>query len=48
MVVTIRIAKESDANAVLNIYKPYVEKTAITFDYDIPSFENFKNRMKDI
>ena len=48
MVVTIRIAKESDANAVLNIYKPYVEKTAITFDYDIPSLENFKNRMKDI
>lgn len=38
----------SDAAELLEIYKPYVEKTAITFEYDVPSLEEFENRIKTI
>ena len=33
---TIRIADISDAAALLDIYAPYVENTAITFEYTVP------------
>ena len=33
----IRVAKEEDAEELLKIYAPYVEKTAITFEYEVPS-----------
>ncbi len=42
----IRAAKTSDAEALLAIYKPYIENTAITFEYDIPSVDEFANRIK--
>ena len=42
----IRVATIDDAKEILDIYAPYVEKTAITFEYDVPSFEEFKERMK--
>ena len=42
----IRTAKTSDAEALLAIYKPYIENTAITFEYDIPSIDEFANRIK--
>ena len=32
----IRTAHLSDAPALLKIYAPYVEKTAITFEYTVP------------
>ena len=35
----IRIATENDAEELLNIHAPYVEKTAITFEYEVPSLE---------
>ena len=35
--ITIRLAKASDAQALLEIYAPYVEHTAITFEYEVPS-----------
>ena len=35
----IRAATEEDAEALLAIYAPYVEKTAITFEYEVPSIE---------
>lgn len=35
--VTIRTAEEADAAALLSIYAPYVEKTAITFEYEVPT-----------
>lgn len=41
----IRIAKTDDAEALLAIYTPYVEKTAITFEYDAPSIDEFRNRI---
>lgn len=44
--VKIRVARIEDAQALLEIYKPYVEKTAITFEYEIPSLEEFKRRME--
>lgn len=37
-----------DAKELLEIYSPYVEKTAISFEYDIPSVEEFTERIKDI
>lgn len=44
--ITIRTATVSDAQALLNIYAPYVEHTAITFEYDVPSVEEFASRIK--
>ena len=41
----IRLAKTDDAEALLAIYTPYVEKTAITFEYDVPSIDEFRNRI---
>lgn len=37
-----------DAAALLSIYAPYVEKTAVTFEYDVPSEEAFSQRMETI
>lgn len=42
----IRIAKKEDAKELLAIYAPYVEKTAITFEYDVPTVEEFANRIE--
>ncbi len=41
----IRMASEEDAEALLEIYRPYVEKTAITFEYAVPSPEEFRRRI---
>lgn len=43
--ITIRMANPSDAQALLNIYAPYVINTAITFEYDVPSVEEFASRI---
>ena len=43
--ITIRMAEESDAKALLAIYAPYVEKTAVTFEYEVPTVLEFKNRI---
>lgn len=43
--VTIRPAVPDDAPALLNIYRPYVEHTAITFEYEVPSEEEFRRRI---
>ena len=44
--ITIRMANPADAQALLNIYAPYVEHTAITFEYDVPSAEEFASRIE--
>lgn len=44
----IRIATVEDSAALLDIYKPYVEKTAVTFEYEVPSLEEFSGRIKTI
>ncbi len=42
----IRVASPEDAPEILAIYAPYVEKTAITFEYDIPSLPEFRGRIE--
>ena len=42
----IRLAKKSDAAALLAIYAPYVENIAITFEYEVPTIEDFANRIE--
>ena len=42
---TIRMAAAEDAPALLDIYRPYVEHTAITFEYKVPSIEEFAARI---
>ena len=44
----IRNVKIDDAAALLEIYAPYVEKTAISFEYDVPSLEEFTERIRRI
>lgn len=44
--ITIRTAGESDAPALLNIYAPYIVNTAITFEYTVPSTEEFAGRIR--
>ena len=34
-----------DASELLSIYEPYVRNTAITFEYDVPTLEEFRNRI---
>ena len=46
--VLIRDAKLSDAPRLLEIYSYYVKNTAITFEYNVPSLEEFRHRMKNI
>ena len=43
--IEIRIASENDAEELLKIYAPYVENTAISFEYEVPSVEEFKRRI---
>lgn len=43
----IRMAKASDAEELLEIYRPYVINTAITFEYSVPSLEAFTQRIAD-
>lgn len=44
--IRIRSAKVEDAATILAIYKPYIEGTAITFEYDAPSVEEFAGRIR--
>lgn len=43
--ITIRDARIEDSRELLAIYKPYVEKTAITFEYEVPTEEEFAKRV---
>ena len=42
----IRLAKPSDARSLLDIYAPYVENIAITFEYEVPTIEDFAIRIE--
>ncbi len=41
----IRVATPEDAPQLLQIYAPYVENTSITFEYEVPSEEDFTGRI---
>ncbi|HOP11552.1 MAG TPA: N-acetyltransferase family protein [Oscillospiraceae bacterium] len=45
--ITIRMATTEDAEEILRIYAPYVQNTAITFEYDVPSLEEFAKRIEN-
>lgn len=44
----VRIAKVEDVPYILGIYAPYVEQTAYTFEYTVPTLEEFTKRFTDI
>ncbi|MCR5489542.1 MAG: GNAT family N-acetyltransferase [Saccharofermentans sp.] len=43
----IRSATADDAGRLLEIYSFYVEKTAISFEYDVPDIEEFRGRIQN-
>lgn len=45
--ISIKVASVNDAKRLLEIYTPYVLNTAITFEYDVPSLEEFQSRIKN-
>ena len=42
----IRIARCEDAKYIQKIYEPYVKKTAITFEYEVPTVAEMQNRIE--
>ena len=44
----IRIVTTDDAEELLEIYRPYVTETAITFEYDVPTADEFRSRIRSI
>ena len=44
----IRVATTADAPELLAIYVPYVRETAITFEYEVPSVEEFAGRIASV
>ncbi len=42
---SIRVAQIADAKELLAIYAPYVRETAITFEYEVPTIEEFAVRI---
>lgn len=41
----VRVATQADAAELLSIYAPYVTDTAITFEYEVPALEEFRQRI---
>ena len=46
--ISIRFAKPDDAVELLEIYRPYVMDTAISFEYEVPSVTEFRERIVNI
>lgn len=42
--IRIRPARPSDAESLRAVYAPYVERTAVTFEYAVPDTEEFARR----
>lgn len=43
--ITLRFATPNDAEEIRSIYAPYVTDTAVTSEYEIPTIEEFQNRI---
>ena len=41
----IRMATLADSKDILEIYRPYIEDTAVSFEYDVPEIEEFSDRI---
>jgi len=46
--IRIRPVCPDDAEALLAIYAPYVQGTAISFEYEVPSVEEFRQRIEHV
>ena len=46
--ITYRIAVPEDSDAILEIYRPYAESTAVTFETESPTPEAFRKRTEEI
>ena len=46
MLIKLRLATPQDADALLEIYAPYVKQTAISFEYDVPGAAEFAGRIE--
>ena len=44
--ITIRTASVNDAEALIDIYAPYIKNTAVTFEYDVPTVDEFRSRIE--
>jgi len=44
--IKLRVARPDDAAALLEIYTPYVLNTAVSYEYDAPSLEDFRGRIE--
>ena len=44
----IRLAREEDVPALLDIYAPYVTGTTASFEYQVPSCEEFARRLREV
>ena len=44
----IRMGTEADIPKILDIYGPYILNTAISFEYTVPTLEEFTQRFRDI
>ena len=48
MDVRIRTATIEDAEELLGIYAYYIKNTAVTFEYEVPSVQEFQGRISHI
>ena len=46
--ITIRESEEKDSSSIAEIYRYYVEETAISFEYEAPDAGEMESRRKDI
>ena len=44
----IRDVTVNDIESLLKVYAPYVKNTAVSFEYEVPSIDEFKNRFEKI
>ena len=44
---SIRLARSQDAAELLEIFRPYVLETAVAFNYEPPTLDEFRNTMED-
>ena len=45
--ITLRMARPGDADAMLEIYAPYVEQTTASWEYETPSLAEFTGRLRE-
>ena len=46
--INIRLVHEADSTRILEIYRPYVEQTAISFEYEVPTQAEFTERVRNV